>query len=111
MEVIGNDQTCSSPGYSWTKWFDLDNPSGDGDDETRYSYFNEGYNICYSPIALEVLVTNIKKYAVRFLMFLRRKSQKRFQKCLRLRQAFVFFLFNYILNTLLLTFTIFALKE
>ena len=60
MEVIGNDQTCSSAGYSWTSWFDLNDPSGNEDDETRYSYLIEDYNICYSPTALEVLVKNIK---------------------------------------------------
>ena len=60
MKVIGNAQTCSSVGYRWTEWFDRDDPSGNEDHETRYSYLNEGYSICYSPTALEVLVKYIK---------------------------------------------------
>ena len=85
VKVIGNDPTCSSAGYSWTTWFDRDNPSGDEDNETKDN------DICNSPTALEVSVKNIKKYIVGFKMFLRRNAKKKTQSF----QKFLFFVFTF----------------
>ena len=64
--MIGNDQTCSSAGYSWTTWFDRDDPSGNEDNEAKADYIKEGYNICNFPIALEV---SVKKYTLGVLFY------------------------------------------
>ena len=60
--MIGNDQTCSTAGNSWTTWFNYDDPSGREDNETKENYIQRGYSICNSPTALEVLVKHIKIY-------------------------------------------------
>ena len=77
--MIGSDQTCSGAGYSWTTWFDRDDPSGNEDNETKDVYVQAGYDICNSPTALEVSVKNIKinikKYIINTILLTHRRPK------------------------------------